>query len=73
VTVACTVTSAKSLGPRVEQQRQLAVVDRHLGQHRGQRPVPERLADALVRDLAPHVWRTQVVGAPAGVAGTDVW
>ena len=48
----------------VEQQRQLAVVDRHLGQHRRQRPVPERLADALVPDPPRTVCRTNVVGSP---------
>jgi hypothetical protein len=39
-------------GARVEEQRQLAVVDGHLGQDRGERAVPERGADAAVADGA---------------------
>jgi hypothetical protein len=44
----------KVAGPGMEQERQLAVVDRHLGEHRGNRTEPERQASALVPDLAAH-------------------
>jgi hypothetical protein len=40
-------------GAGVEEQGKFPIVDRYLGEHRRQRPVPERLPDTLVPHLAP--------------------